>query len=293
MGKSERSETGIALQVAGRTRPEKAAEKRRGLVLDDILTAIHDMRKTYHLSQPKFGLEQIEREAGAKSALEGIITNTLARHATEIYSKPDPLFAKVCDIRSCKRINKPRFYSGWRIPPAHATEILRLLLERALQTIVQLPPKDPSLKDGTPELKLLALRCEKLAKEIDDVFKTRVVRNRISVYFRGSNSQGLDQLLRQADELRRTAETFRSILTKTDLVKQKADSPSPQVRFALYLIGWFEASTGKKQYAPFKTLLSAAYNASKMQIPAWVNRLEIEMHRRRARREIWFRSISV
>lgn len=293
MDKIERSKNGIALQVAGRARPEKAAEKGRGLVLDDILAAVYDMRKTYHPPDAKFGLEQIERQAAAKSAAESIIRGTLVRHGAEIYSTPDPLFDKICNIRRGKRINEPGFFPRWRIPPVHALKALRLLLERALQTIVQLPQKNPPLKDGTQELKLLASHCEKLAKKFNDVLGMRVARNRASVYFGGSNSPGLAQLLRQAEELKRTAETVRSILAKTRLVKQKTNSPNPQVSLAVYLIGWFEASTGKKQYAPFKTLLNGAYAANGMDTPPWVNRLEIEMTRHKTRRKAWARSITV
>jgi len=168
-----------------------------------------------------------------------------------------------------------------------------LLLERALQTIVQLPKKWPPLKDGTRELKLLALHCEKLAKEIDGVFKRREVFDRASAYFSESHRPGLDQFFRQAEELQRAAETARAILANTRVVKQKTDSPNPQVSFALYLIGWFEASTGKKQYVPFKTLLDAAYAANEMDPPPWVDRLEIEMTRHRARRKAWAKSITV
>jgi hypothetical protein len=293
MDKSKRSKTGIASKVSGRTRPEKAEEKGRSLVLDDILAEIRATRRIYQLPEAKFGLVQIERVVGAKLAAEGIIRETLVRHAPAIHSKTDPMFEKVCDIRRGKRIEKPRFYSGWQIPPAHAGEMLRLLLERALQTIVQLPPKDQPLKDGTRELKLLAVHCDKLAREIDGVFKKREVYSRASAYFKGSNGQGFGQLLGQANELKRTAETVRSILANTCLVKQKTDSPNPQVRFALYLIGWFEACTGKKQYVPFKALLDGAYAASNTDSPAWVGRLEIEMTRHRARRRAWARSITV
>jgi hypothetical protein len=264
MGKIERSKTGIALQVAGQARPEKAAEKGSGLVLDDFLATVYRIQKTYPLlPEAKFGLEQIERQAGAKSAAEKIIRMTLVRHAPEIYSKPDPLFNKICNIRRGKRINKPGFYSGWQIPPVDAPKVLRLLLEIGLQTIVLLPKKNPPLKDGKRELKPLVSRCKKLAKGFNGVLKTREARKRASVYFSGSNGPGLDQWSRQAEELKRTAETVQSILAKTRLVKQKIDSLNPQVSFALYLIGWFEASTGKKQYVPFKTLLDGAYAAGK------------------------------
>jgi len=293
MDKTDRHKTGIALQVAERARPEKAAGKSRSLVLDDILAEIRATRKIYCLRDATFGLEQIEQAAKAKSAAESIIRNTLVRHAPEIHSKPDPMFDKIYDIRRGKRINKPGFYSGRRIQPAHAAEVLRLLLERALQTIVQLPKKDPALKDGTQELRLLASHCEKLAKEIPGVFGIREVRNRASVYLEAFQTPGLDQFFRQAEELQRTAETVRAILAKTRLVKQKTDSPNPQVRLALYVIGWFEASTGKKQYVSFKTLLYGVYAANEMDIPPWVDRLEIEMTCHRARRKAWIRSISV
>jgi hypothetical protein len=293
MDKIERNKSRMASQVAGQARTGEAAEKGRSLVLDDILAEMRATRKIYDLPEARFGLEQIEQEAMARSAAEGIIRDTLVRHAPEIHSNPDPMFDKICNIRRGKRINKPGFYSGWRIPPPQAAEVLRLLLERALQTIVQLPQRDPPRKDGTRELKRLARHCEKLGKEIDGVFKDREVNSRASVYFRANPGPGFDQFFRQAEELQRTAETVRAILAKTRLVKQKTDSPNPQVRFALYLIGWFEASTGRKQYVPFKTLLDGAYAANEMDPPPWVDRLEIEMTRRRARRKAWARSITV
>jgi hypothetical protein len=293
MSKIARSKSGIAWQVADQMPPGGAAEKGRGLVLDDILNQIGAARRDYHLPEAEFGLERIEQEPGAKSAAERIIRHTLVQHAPEIYSKPHALFDEICEICRGKRIEKPRFYSGWRIPPAHTAEVLRALLERALQTIVQLPKKAPPLKDGTRELKLLTLHCEKLAKEIHGVFGIREVCNRASVYFKAFQTAGLDQFFRQAEGLERTAKTVRAILAKTRLVKQKTDSPNPQVRYALNLIWWFEASTGRKQYVPFKTLLHAAYAANNTDIPAWVDRLEIEMVRHRARREAWAKSITV
>jgi len=293
MHKSKPGKTGIAPKTAVRVQPGKVANKRRGLVLDDFLAQIDFTRGTYKLPEATFGLEQIESQAAARPAVERIITSSLARHAPNIYAKPHPLLDKIYDIRRGKRIDKPLFYSGWQIQRAHAPEVMRALLERGLQTIVQLPKKDPPLKDGKRELKLLALHCDRLAQEFHNVLEMREVRNRASVYFRESPGPGLDQFSRQAEELlQQTAETVGAILAKTRLVKQKTDSPNPQVRIALYLIGWFEASTGKKQYVPFKTLLNAAYTVNKVKIPAWVDHLEIEMNRHRARRKAWAKSIT-
>jgi hypothetical protein len=261
--------------------------------LDYILDEICAMRRIYHLPEATFGLEQIEQEPVTKPALKSIIGGTLARHGTEIYSKPHPLFDKICNIRRGKRINKPGLYSGWRIPRACAADVLRLLLERALQTIAQLPKKDPLLKDGKRELKLLALHCQKLAKEMDRVFRRGVVCHHAMVYFCEGHSPGLEQFYRQAEELKRIAETIRAILAKARSKKQKMDSRNPQVRLALSLIVWFKESTGKMQYAHFMALLNGAYAAKGMDPPPWVDRLEIEMTRDRARMKACAKSITV
>jgi hypothetical protein len=298
MHKTGHSKTGIPLQVAGRARPEKAAAEGRSLVLDDILATIDQARRMYHLSEARFGLGEIEQEPSAKAAAEKIIRSTLVRHGPEIHSKPHPLFAQVCDIRRGKPIDKPGFHSRYRVPPVHAHNVLRLVLERALQTIVQLPKRDPPsvappLRDGTRELKQLARHCEKLAKETDSVFRERAVSKRASAYFEAYPGSGLDQFFRQAEELQKTAETLRMILAKTHMVKQKTDSPNPQVRYALNLVGWSEAATGRKQYRPFKDLLNAAFAANAIDTPPWVERLEVEMNRHRTRRKAWVRSITV
>jgi hypothetical protein len=276
------------------TQLRMGADKEKGLVLDDMLATLETTRKAYTLREATFGLKEIESQAGAKSAVERIITRSLACHSSDIYTKPHPLLKGIYNIRRGRRINIPKIYSGWRIPPNQAPKVLRVLLERALQTIVQLPTKDPRSKDGSRELRLLALHCDKLAQEIESVVKANEVHKRASVYFRKTKGPGLVQLSRQAEELRRTAETIRAILRNRRPVKARKDSPNPQIRMALYVVGWLEASGGKKQYTPFKRLLSAAFVASKeMETPAWVHRLEIEMTRRKARRKVWAASITV
>jgi hypothetical protein len=276
------------------TQLRMGADKERGLVFDDMLATLEATRKAYTLREATFGLKEIESQAGATSALEKIITRSLARHSSDIYTKPHPLLEGIYNIRRGRRINIPKLYSGWRIPPNQAPKVLRILLGRALQTIVLLPTKDPPLKDGSRELRLLASHCDKLAQEIETIVKTNEVHKRASVYFRKTKGPRLAQLSRQAEELRRTAETIGAILKNTHPVKRRKDSPNPQVRMALYVVGWLEASGGKKQYTPFKTLLNAAYVANKkMDTPAWVHRLEIEMTRQKARRKVLAKSITV
>ena len=294
MQKNKPSKPPKASKAAPPTKVRMVADKESGLVLDDFLATIEATRKAFKLREATFGLKEIESQAGAESALEKIITRSLACHSSDIYTKPHPLLEGIYNIRHGRRINIPNLYIGWRIPPNQAPKVLRVLLERALQTIVQLPPKDLPLKDGSRELKLLASHCDKLAQEIETIVKTNEVHKRASVYFRKTKGPGLLKLSRQAEELRRTAEMIRAILKDTRLVKAKKDSPNPQTRMALYVIGWLEASGGKKQYTPFKRLLSAAFSASKeMETPAWVHRLEIEMTRRKARRKVLAKSITV
>jgi hypothetical protein len=293
MHRIQKSKAGIASEVAGRAQSGKAAEEVGGLVLDDILVEIRATRWVHRLPEPKFGLEQIEREPRARSDAERIIKMTLDRHARKIYSRPDTLFVRICDIRRGKQLNKLGVYSRWRIPPIHAANILRTLLEKALQTIVQLPKKDAPLKDAKPDLKRLALHCEKLANEMGRVFKKGVVCHNAMVYFSEGHTPRLEQFYRQVQELRRNAETIRAILVKSRSNKQKMDSPNPQVRLALSLVGWLETSTGRKQYERLKRLLYAAYAANGMETPPWVDRLEIEMTRDRTRRKAFAKSITV
>jgi|SRR5690348_136741 len=293
MQRPKPGKAGLAPKIAGQVQLTDGPREHGGLVLDDFLATLDAFRRAYKLPEAKFRLQDIERQAAARPAVERLITSTLARHAPNIYAKPHPLLNKIYDIRRGRRIEMPSFYSGWKIQPTQASQILRALLERALQTIIQLPKKDPPLTDGTRELRLLALHCDRLAQEIEDTGRTDVIRKRASLYFGKTKGPGLNRILRQVGELRKTAEKIRAILAKTRKVKQKTDSPNPQVRIALYLIGWFQASTGEKQYASIRTLLNAAYATNNIEAPSWMDRLEIEMTRRRARRKAWAKSITV
>lgn len=74
------------------------------------------------------------------------------------------------------------------------------------------------------------------------------------------------------------ADTLNATIANTHLVRLKINSPNPQVRLALYVVGWFEASTGREQYAHLETLVRAAFLSAGEKTPKWVGRLAIEMH---------------
>lgn len=284
---------GTTSKVPARRPAVKPAEKGTGLVLDDILKAICDTRAAYQLSKAGFGLAEMEGEGVARDAVDKVINATIARHGTDIYSKSDPIFKKIRSFRPRERIIRVGFCPRWRIPRAHARNVLRLVLESVLQTIVQLPNKDRRSKYGTRELKRLVLHCEKLARKFENALGEDEIRDRITAYFTGTRRPEYTQMYRLGMDLKSAAGTIRSILAQTRVIKHRRDSPNPQVRFALYAIGWFESSTGKQHYTSFKALLNSAYIAAGAYPPAWLDRLEIEMTRRRARRENWLQSILV
>lgn len=51
-------------------------------------------------------------------------------------------------------------------------------------------------------------------------------------------------------------------VAKLKVRKIRATSPHPQISFAMYLIGWIEAGTGKQHYQEITTLIQAAFHAA-------------------------------
>lgn len=269
----------------------KPQRKRQGLALDDFLWGTEEMRQHFKLRTPKFGLKEIERHPGAREALERLIRATVDRHGSEIYSKPNSGLSEMGTGIYSEWINTG-FYSGWRISPSWINRSLRKVLERALQTVAQLPARDAELGDSSRGLKLLASHFGKLADKTNGVLYKKEARDRIGEYFRQSGEGGLDRIERVADEMRWAAETLNTIVSGTRLVKYKMGSANPQVRFALYMAGWFEACTGRKQYELLSILITAAFYVAVKKIPKWVDRPAIEMFMQRRHRKRWFSKIS-
>ncbi len=260
------------------------SHKSRGLILDDFLWGIHGIRKDFNLRTPKFGLREIEQYPGASDALERVISGTVKRHGSEIYSKPDPLISEISrDIHS-ERI-ATEAYSGWRISPDWVGRALGKVLERALQTVAQLPSQDPKQDYSPKRLKSLASHFRKLSEEANLVPGQRESLGRIWAYFRENGQADRDRLMRVAEQMRWAAETLEAVISRTTAVKSKMDSPNPQVRFALYMAGWSEACTGREQYEPLATLIGAAFFAHGKETPKWTDRLAVEMHYKRERRK--------
>jgi hypothetical protein len=138
---------------------------------------------------------------------------------------------------------------------------------------------------------LLASRLSKLAEEADVVLKQKETGDRFRAYFAENNDADRVHLLRIAEEMRWAAGRLKEVLAHTRLVKSRLSSPNPQVRFALYIAGWFEASTGRVQYELLETLITAAFLAAGSETPKWASRLAIEMHSQRRWRRSHYKAV--
>ena len=269
----------------------KGIEHTHSLVLDDFLATIGQVRRQFQLPAPKFGLKEIERYPRARETVETLILSTIDRCGNDVSCKHNSLLSEISTDVYLKRFVSS-VYSGWRISPNWIPRCLEKLLEISLQTLTQLPTKDPRLDYSPRRLKSLTTRLRKLGDETDSVLHEKLSLDRIRAYFAREKSETDEaRLLLVAGELRWAADTLNMAITCTRVARPKMNSPNPQVRLALYIVGWFEASTGREQYAPLETLVTAAFSAAGKETPRWAVRLAVEMHLHRRRRRRWARGL--
>lgn len=262
------------------------AKGKNALVLDDILWATVEVRKQFNLPKPHIGLKQIERVVGARKALGEIIEGTKRRWGPEICSKRHALLKGLGRTVYAEEIKGRAFSGYWRLSPSHADRALRRVFEIALQTLFQLPVRDPKAQRAQDKLVSLASRFRRLAEKVYPVVQSD---ERIGVYFGRTESGERLRLLGLSAELRWAAEMLNAVSSDTRIVRLRMDSSNPQVRFALYLAGWIEACTGRKHYKHLQTLAAAALIAADehSEHPKWLDRLEIEMTRKMNKRRRW------
>jgi hypothetical protein len=258
------------------------------LSLDDVLETIVDIRAQFKLPKPHFGLEQIERGAGARKALSEIIEATKKKYGPEICSKRHSLLDELGLEVYAEEIKNIAFSGYWRLSPLHVDRALRRVFEIALQTLFQLPPRDPKVPRAKDELVSLASQFSKLAKRVDSVVRTDM---RIGAYLDATGLGERPRLLGLSAELRWASEMLNKVSSDIRIASLRMDSPKPQVRFALYLVGWIDTCTGKRHYKHLQTLAAAAADRHR-EPPKWVDRLEIEMNRKMEKRRRWFKMIS-
>jgi hypothetical protein len=105
------------------------------------------------------------------------------------------------------------------------------------------------------ELEVLAAHFGKLAKEAKGFLAKSETLERLLKYFSESGVNGSDRLLRLAPEMSWAAEALCAVVAHNKVIVLRTDSPNPQVRLALYIVGWLEASTGTQQYTPLSNLI--------------------------------------
>jgi hypothetical protein len=257
-------------------------------VLDNFLEEIDQISKSSHVPKAHFGLKEIERYPRAKEALEGIIMRLMERNGLVVYSHRHPLVTGVSPNIYGEEAGLGG-YPRWRIRTKYIRPAVRVLLERALQILVHMSPKDEMLTDNTRQLQTLASSLLTLSDKADKTFKSNVTKKRIAKWFVYSNEPNQERIFRLVAEMAWVGETINTICAETRLIKTRIDSPNPQVRFALYIVDWIDRLTGGPRYEAVSVLITAAFYAAKLEHPKWVERLAIEMFSKRNRRKSWDR----
>ena len=260
-----------------------------GLVFDDYLVAIGDVRKRFELATPTFGLPDMESQLVVRNGVETLIKGTINRHGEAIFTKTHPLIADMGDDIYSGQVQMEA-YTGSRIHPAFREQSLRRLLELGFQSIAQLPSRYPAKIPAQKQLSSLIATLDKLAGKAKATFSEEEARRRIELYF-GEDHKSRQRLMGIAEELQWCSQSL-SAASTLRVVKRRLDSPNPQVSLAMYLVTWIEVCTGAKHYSELTMLFEAAFYAAKKPTPRWVDRLAIEMNSKRHWRREWIKSIS-
>ena len=261
------------------------------LCLDNVLDVIHDFRTMFEIPEPYFGLEQVERIAGARKALSEVIEAMKTKCGQRAYSRQHFLLKELGPELYVEEFTNSVFSGYWRLSPLLVEQVFRRVFEMALQTLCQLPAHDPRHPRRADKLASIASRFNKLA-EVDHIFRTD---RRIREYMQGEESRkSFRRLLSLCAELRWAGALLNSLSLTRQTFRIRIDSPNPQVRFVLYLAGWIEACTGRKHYKQLRTLAAAAFAAGgrHSDAPKWVDRLEIEMNRKMMKRRRFAKMIA-
>jgi hypothetical protein len=185
-------------------------ERTQGLLLDDFLAMTGQIRRVFQLPVPEFGLKEIEQYPRARKALETLIQRTIDRHGTEICAGPHPLLSEISADVYLERFVSD-VYSGWRISPRWIPKSLEKLLEMALQTLPQLPRKDPKPDYSPRKLRLLESHLRNLSEEAGTLLHKKETLTRFRAYFAKKSEADQARLLRVAEEMRWAADSISNL----------------------------------------------------------------------------------
>ncbi len=252
----------------------------KGLLLDDFVGVVDQLRREHGLPSASFSLDRVEKDCPwTKDIVANLILRTIKVNSDGIFAAEHPLLSKLGG-----EVSGPMGIPPYRIPREAVDHNLRRVLEAALQTLTLLPNRDPLSEYPPKNMRALSLRLSKIAAKMASALTCADVYNRFSY-------EDQARLRRLPGELAWTADALKKALSTTR--RMKTDSPNPQVRFALYLIAFLEGCTGRMDYRSATTLIRAAFTAAKKNPPKWIDRLAIEMHAKRKTRKAWGRRILV
>ena len=97
---------------------------------------------------------------------------------------------------------------------------------------------------------------------------------------------------RLAEQLKCEGQSLDQAVLKSSRMKLVRSNPHPQISLVLFLADWIEFGTDHKRYKLLETLAEAAFHAAGKRPPKWIDRLAVEMTRKRALRRKWAATIS-
>jgi len=254
----------------------------KSITPDDYLAAVAQVRRSFNLRRNGPTLKKIEAQPAAKAAVAEILRAFADHCGPNVRAKKHPLIDEVLKDIYGEEV-KTDVYSGYKIRDDRVDLVFRRTLDLGLQTIVQLPRRHQKPTSLPKRFKSLASRLNRLADNLSFVIQDAEGRARLDF---SDNSTGRTKVLQLPSEMKHGAALLASA-AELRLKRVPVDSPNPQISFANYLIGWIEAGTGARHYDSMATLIEAAFIAANKPIPSWTNRLPIEKHTHRKRREKW------
>lgn len=257
-----------------------------GLVIDDYLNALADVRQQFKLPAQRFSLSQVAKQPGAQAALDALLKGAIAQHGSNIFARTHVLLADLGSEVYAEEINTA-VYSGYRIRSEALVSVLQRVIQVGLETIVQLPARYPKPISIPKRLRATAKGLKRAAGKLDDVLGNADVTSYVRLW---NDPVGQVRLRGVAAEIRWAVEALQTVAA-LKVKRIRMDSPNPQVSTAMYVLRWMEVATGSPNYERFTTLVQAAFSAAGKSLPKWTDRLSIEMHHKRRWRKRWAQAI--
>jgi hypothetical protein len=260
-----------------------------GLILDDYLNVMEEMRRRCSLPEPTFGLHAVQSYPRAEEAIQRIVSDTVRTWGAEIYTLRHPLLERLDEAIYDGSTTEPGL-PRQHIHPDWINPVLRRVLEVGLQTIVQSPSRDAKSGSSRKRTQSLSAALRKSGQEVHALLATEEFRERVR--FTGRDAHTSWTRLQQLGEDMEWGAALLDEAAVLQLRRIDSDISNPQVRLALYVSEWFKVCTGRKHYQILQILLTGAFYAADRNAPVWVERLQVEAHLRQQKWVRWLKSVS-